>query len=467
MNPEPSPRNRPPVMDQPASQRPWEQLSQVVADGDALALQSYVKSLPAGEVARAISRLEQEEQETLILGLPAETAAELIEEVSDVQAVDLIERLPAAGAAAILNELDSDLQADLLGELSSPDAEAILAAMDPLEATQARQLAGYDPLTGGGLMITEYLRYGDRQRVRDVLDDMRANAEQYADYDVQYAYVVDQPGRLVGVLRLRDLLMAKADRPIAELMIHQPHTVRVEDTLDRLALFFDRHPYFGVPVIDATDRLVGVIRKSDVEEALAGRADIQSMKLQGIIGGEELRTLPLLTRSGRRFAWLAANVVLNLIAVSVIAVYEETLEAVIALAVFLPLISDMGGNAGVQAIAVSIRELSLGLLKPHEMLWVSMKEASVGLINGVGLGLLVGLVGWIWQQNLWLGLVVGTAMWLNTVVAVVIGGLMPLVLKKMNQDPALAAGPILTTITDMSGFFFVLSFATMVLSRLV
>jgi magnesium transporter len=354
-----------------------------------------------------------------------------------------------------------------LVELSDDNAAAILAAMDPEEASQARQLAGYDPETAGGLMITEYLRYDDGQVVQDVLDDLRANADEYADYDVQYAYVVTDSGSLVGVLRLRDLLLSRSRRPIAELMIRQPHAVRVEERLDHLAQFFDRHHFFGVPVVDADSRLVGVIRKSDVEEALAGRADTYSMQLQGIIGGEELRTMPLGTRAGRRLAWLAANVLLNLIAVSVIAVYEETLAAVIALAVFLPLISDMGGNAGVQAIAVSIRELSLGLLKPHELIWVAMKEASVGIINGIALGLLVGVAGWVWQQNAWLGLVVGAAMAINTVIAVIAGGMTPLVLKRFGCDPALAAGPLLTTITDMTGFFLVLSFATALLSQLV
>lgn len=456
------------IEDQDSAERPWEELREIVTVGGQDDLESFFESLPAGEAARAISRLEDEDQTKLMCSLSPETAAELIEEVSDVQAADLIERLPPDNAAAIFNELESDHQADLLVELSEENAEAILAAMDPDEASQARQLASYDPETAGGLMITEYLEYSDGQSVQDVVDDLRANADEYAYYDVQYAYVVAaDSGALIGVLRLRDLLLAKSKRPIVELMIRQPHAVRVEDTLDDLAHFFDRHHFFGVPVVDPQNRLVGVIRKSDIEEALAGRADTYSMELQGIIGGEELRTMPLWTRSSRRLVWLAANVVLNLVAVSVIALYEETLAAVIALAVFLPLISDMGGNAGIQAIAVSIRELSLGLLKPHELLWVALKEASVGVINGVLLGLLIGLVGWIWQGNPWLGLVVGGAMSLNTVVAVVAGGMMPLVLKRFNCDPALAAGPLLTTITDMTGFFFVLSFATALLSQLV
>lgn len=468
MTPDPSTPTAPQIDEPETSVRPWEELREIVTTGEQSELEFFFKALPAGEIARAVSRLEEDEQTKLMCSLTPETAAELIEEVSDVQAADLIERLPASDAAAIFSELGSDQQADLLVELSQDNAEAILAAMDPEDASQARQLAGYDPETAGGLMITEYLRYSDGQSVQDVLDDLRSNADEYADYDVQYAYVVAaESGALVGVLRLRDLLLANSKRAVAGLMIRQPHAVRVEDTLDHLAHFFDRHHFFGVPVVDVQSRLVGVIRKSDVEEALAGRAHTYSMELQGIIGGEELRTMPLWTRASRRLVWLACNIVLNLVAVSVIAFYEETLAAVIALAVFLPLISDMGGNAGIQAIAVSIRELSLGLLKPHELLWVALKEASVGVINGILLGLMVGVAGWVWQQNPWLGLVVGGAMALNTVVAAVAGGMMPLILKRFDCDPALAAGPLLTTVTDMTGFFLALSFATALLPRLI
>lgn len=466
MSSESPPDTAPQIDAQDSPVRPWETLRDIVSAEDAVLLESFLEATPAGEIARAISRLTEDEQTRLMQWLSPEAAAEVIEGVSDAQAADLIERLPPDDAAAIFNQLESDQQADLLVELSDDNAEAILAAMDPEEASQARQLADFDPESGGGLMITEYLRYRDGQSVQDVLDDLRANAQEYADYDVQYAYVVADSSVLLGVLRLRDLLLAKGQRSIAELMIRQPHAVRVDDSLDQLAQFFDRHQFFGVPVVDSQNRLVGVIRKSDVEEALAGRADTYSMRLQGIIGGEELRTMPLWTRSGRRLVWLVANVLLNLIAVSVIAIYEDTLTAVIALAVFLPLISDMGGNAGVQAIAVSIRELSLGLLKPHELLWVTLKEASVGVINGVALGVLVGGAGWLWQQNAWLGLVVGVAMAVNTVVAAIAGGMMPLILKRFGCDPALAAGPLLTTITDMTGFLLVLSMATALLSRL-
>ena len=171
-------------------------------------------------------------------------------------------------------------------------------------------------------------------------------------------------------------------------------------------------------------------------------------------------------RSRRRLAWLSANIILNIIAASVISAYEETLAAVIAIAVFLPMVSDMSGCSGNQAVAVTMRELALGLARPSDALRVWRKEVVVGLINGVALGLLIGLVAWVWKGNPYLGLVIGIALALNTLIAVSIGGVVPLLLKRFGQDPAVASGPLLTTVTDMAGFFLVLSLATVFLPLL-
>jgi magnesium transporter len=181
---------------------------------------------------------------------------------------------------------------------------------------------------------------------------------------------------------------------------------------------------------------------------------------------EELRSMPLWRRSRGRLAWLSVNIFLNMVAASVIAMHQDTLAAVIALAVFLPIISDMSGCSGNQAVAVSMRELSLGVVRPAEILHVLWKELLVGLINGVALGSMIAAVAWLWKGNAYLGLVVGVAMALNTILAVCIGGTVPLLIKRMGKDPALASGPILTTITDLCGFMLILTLASMLLPYL-
>ncbi len=184
------------------------------------------------------------------------------------------------------------------------------------------------------------------------------------------------------------------------------------------------------------------------------------LRRQGIVSGEEIRGMPLWERAKGRLSWLSLNIVLNLMAATIISHFESTLAAAIALTAFLPIISDMSGCSGNQSVAVSIRELMLGIVNTSDVLRVWLKEISVGLINGAAVGLLLGLIAWAWKGNLVLGLVVGGALALNTLIAVSIGGVIPLILRKFGRDPAVASGPLLTTVTDMCGFFLVLSIAS-------
>lgn len=445
---------------------PWETLNDLVAEGKCSELTEFLDSLGASETARAISRLTPEQQQRLLTMLSPEDAAEVIEEIPEVQAAEMVEEMDSEQAAAIMGELDSDHLVDVLAEMDETASQAILEKMDKEEAQEARKLLEYAPDCAGGLMISEYLAFKADDTVQDVLEDLRRNREEYADYHVQYFYVVDPAGRLIGVLRIHDLLFPRRSTRLADLMIPKP--LRVVDTspLRELETFFDEHEFFGVPVVDAEDRLVGVVLPQAVEEEVNKQRTRTFLRISGIIGGEEFRTMGLLSRSGRRLSWLSMNILLNVIAASVIAIYQDTLAAAITLAVFLPMVSDMSGCSGNQAVAVSMRELSLGLVRPGELLWVLMKEMKVGILNGLVLGVMLGAIAWLWQGNPWLGLVIGGALAANTLVSVSLGGMLPLILKRLKLDPALVSSPLLTTVTDMCGFFFVLSFASAVLTKL-
>jgi magnesium transporter len=442
-------------------------LALLIESGDPAPVVSALEALDGAEQVLVVSRLSDDDRARLLGLLGPEQAAPLLEQLPEPQVFEAIEILDPEVAAQILQAMPSDRQADLIGELETADADAILESYDDEDAADVRRLAEYDDDEAGGLMVTEYLEYPAHATVAEVIEDLGLNAEEYADYDIQYAYVVDDEGRLVGVLRMRDLLLSPRSVALREVMIEAPAAVRDHDSLDDLVAFFDEHKFFGAPVVDDTGVLRGVVQRSHVEAAVAEGREDDYRRAQGIVGGEELRTMPLLLRSRRRLSWLSVNIVLNIIAASVIALHQDTLEAVIALAVFLPIISDMSGCSGNQAVAVSMRELTLGVIRPTEVLRTVIAEALLGLINGIVLGLLIGLVAFVWKGNAWLGLVVGGALMLNTIVAVCIGGSVPLLLKRMKVDPALAAGPILTTITDMCGFFIVLTFASLMLDRLV
>ena len=435
------------------------QIRSLMTSGDSARLNEFLSQIPVDDRVLLLSRLPLAEQTEILSRIDPELAADVLNTLPDPQTIELIGELSADQAAPILHNLPSEEQADIVALLESEDAEEILEKIDDLESAQIRKLMQFPPRSAGGLMSAEYLVFDEQASVQQAVDEMRANALRYSDFEVQYAYVADSQGRLVGVLRLRDLLLALGTTPLNSIMIPSPISVCVNDELLALhQLFIDRH-FVGVPVVDQEQRLVGVLHKSAVEEAWGEQNADQYLKSQGLVR-EELRTMPLWTRCRRRLAWLSINIGLNIGAATIISIYQGTLEKVIALAVFLPIISDMSGCSGNQAVAVSMRELSLGVIRPREVGYVLQKELSLGLINGLVLGLVVGMLSFLWKGNIWLGAVVGSALMANTVVAVVFGGTLPLIMRILKLDPALASGPILTTITDMCGFLIVLALAS-------
>jgi len=442
-------------------------LPELAISEDGEAIEEFLDDLDPAERTLAISRLSGQAREKLLETVDPADAAEIVESLPESQVVEAFEIMPADAAAKIVEELPSHHAADLIGELETDCAGAILDGMAPADANDIRSLAEYDDDVAGGLMIAERLAYDETTPTGDVVADLQSNAERYEDYDVQYVYVTDAAGRLKGVLYLRSLLLTPPWRTIDEIMLADPLSALDTATTEELHALFDSISYNAMPVVDAQGHLLGVLQRSALEERLAERSESDYRLTQGIVGGEELRTMPLVTRARRRLSWLSVNVVLNVIAASVIAANEETLSQVIALAVFLPILSDMSGCSGNQAVAVTMRELSLGLVRPTEIVRTALKEVSVGAINGLALGVLVGLAAWAYSSTPWLGIVVGTALFLNTILAVLIGGCVPLLLKRFGVDPALASGPLLTTVTDMCGFFLVLTFASAVLPKLL
>lgn len=442
---------------------PWWALEAAVRAGDAVGLQIHLGSLLPGEVGRAISRLDRGDQERLLALLTPRRAADLLGELPHAQAAALFGGLPPAAAAAVLAQVPGADRADLLAGIDEAAAEAVLACSAPEVVESARTLSRYPADTAGGLMTAEFLAYPLDAHSADVVDDLRRRAAEYSRYRVQYAYVTSGDGAPVGVLRLRDLLLAPADARLADVMTPDPVGVSVGTPLDELRRLFDRYPFFGLPVTGEDGRLLGVVLRADVGEAVGERAERTFLVASGVLGGEELRSMPLAGRLARRLAWLAVSAGLNLLSASVVGLYQETLAAAITLAVFLPVISGMGGNSGNQSLAVSIREMSLGLVRPGDLSWVLAREIGIGVACGAALGLLLGGVALAWTGSTPVALAVGAAMALSTVAAVCLGGVLPLALQRLGVDPALASGPILTTATDACAFFLALSFAAALL----
>lgn len=426
-----------------------------------------LKTLDWEDQRWAISRLSMRRLKLLTVILGTEDAAKLLSHLAEAQAVEILEELPRPEAAAITTTLPRSLAADILRELRDEDSGEILSSIADTDTRgELQRRMAYSEGCAGSLMRGGAVTFPVAATVAEVLADLGEHAEDYSDRDVQYLYVVDEAGKLVGVLRLRDLVLSPRSKPVRDLMIPEPLTVLDTMELEELADLFTQKKFFGLPVVDAAGRLLGVVPRDAVAHETAEEQADMFLAASGIVNGEEIRSMPLGERCVKRLAWLGPNIGLNLLAASVIAANEATLREVIALAVFLPIVSDMSGCSGNQAVAVSIRELTLGILRPGDYWRVILKEAAVGMINGFVLGCLLGTIAALWKGNVTLGLVVASALMLNTILSVLLGGLVPLLLKRLKVDPALASGPILTTCTDMCGFFLVLTFASAALSKL-
>lgn len=442
-------------------------LTAAVEAEDREAALEALKSIDWEEQRWVLARLSEKELTVLTGILGAEDAARLLSHLAEAQAIEILEEIPTSEAAAILGHLPPETGGELLRELHEEDAEEILSGIEDAEdRSELEKRMAYAEVCAGSLMRGGAVTFPVEATVGEVLGDLGEHAEDYSDRDVQYLYVIDSRRRLVGVLRLRDLVLSRRAKPVRELMIPDPLSVVDTMELNELAELFEQKKFLGLPVVDRRGRLLGVVPRASVDRETADEQADMFLQSSGIVNGEEIRNMPLRERCIKRLAWLGPNIGLNLVAASVIAANEATLREVIALAVFLPIVSDMSGCSGNQAVAVSIRELTLGLMRPTDYWRVVIKEGAVGMINGTVLGCLLGTIAALWKGNVTLGLVVASALMLNTVISVLLGGLVPLFLKKRKIDPALASGPILTTCTDMCGFFLVLTIASSVLDKL-
>lgn len=441
----------------------WEQLQTLIQLGNVQQIEAWLQDLSASDKTRILDRLDEDLATRLLQLISAESAAELVEDLPEEQAAGLIDDLAPGDAAAILDELDSDDQADVLSHLKVGEAEKILSRMDPEEAHDARQLLQFDENCAGGMMVTEYFGFCESMTVHQVRQELSDNHEKYAHYQVMYLYTIDEQKRLTGVIRVREVLLARPHTKLSELAVREPISLPAQASLDDLARAFDTHEYSAIPVVDSQGLLLGAVKRRSVLEAVDELADRRLLSFSGILGGEEVRSMPLASRTGRRLPWLCINIALNILSASIIALFQETLNEVIVLAVFLPIISDMSGCSGNQAVAVSIRELAHGLLMPREVVRVVVKEAQIGLCNGLLLGIMIGSFAAVWKQDPVLGLVIGGAFSVNCLFAVCLGGCIPMILQQVKVDPALASSPLLTTLTDMVGFLLVLGSASLYL----
>lgn len=429
---------------------------------DATMIRRLMATLEPTDAALVVARLKDEQQIRLFELLKSDQAAEIVERMLEQDQAAVVAGLRPEVASDIIEKMDSDDAADVLGDISLAKRNAIYAEMKPDQADKTRMLVAYDEDTAGGIMATEFIALRETLTVKKAMNLLRRKYSRLGDERATYVYTIDRQGTLTGVLQLRHLVTHQPTDTIDKIKVTDVKYVTTNIDKYEVAQLFRQFKYLALPVVDATHKLVGVITADDVVDIITQITTEEMMKIQGV-STDESRQQPVLTMARRRVSWLSINILLNVIAASVIAFYTDTLKAVIALAAFLPIISDMSGVSGMQAVAVSIRDLALKRTSPKEIWKVLWKESRIGLLNGLILGLEIGIVAYLWKGLPVLGAVVAVSLWFNTILAVCLGSSLPLLLKRFNLDPAIASGPILTTVTDLMGFVIVLTLATKLL----
>lgn len=410
------------------------------------------------DIAAQIQYLNTDALRKICRNLPDELTAEVIAELPRERQIDLFEAMRVNRLSGIINEMFTDDVADVLGELSTERLRLILTALPAEEATRLAQLLGYPEDSAGGIMQTEFLAVKETMTIREAREWIRRDEESHIE-GAYYVYVVDSIGRLTGVLRMRDLLFRPEHLPVSEVMVKEVRCVSIHADQEKIASLVQNYHYVAVPVVDDFGKLVGVVTNDDVIDVIQEEATEDMQRLAGLSGEDGINSL-WHESVKRRLPWLYINLIMAFAAAAVVSLYESTITEFAVLAVFLPVIAGLGGNTGMQVLTIMVRAMALGEVQQNFQIRLLRKELLAGLINGLAIGLGVSLICWIWKGNLLLGLVILVAMVVNMICAAAAGVLVPLGLRALKIDPALASSIIVTTIVDVFGFFCFLSLAT-------
>lgn len=446
-------------------------LRELLDGGDPAEIAERIRRLPPERVAELMAalhpadsaevfeELEVEQQREVIEELEPGDAAEVLSYLDEEDAAEAVAELSAEEIAEILDEMEPDDAADILGELPDEQARAALADME--DPGEVAELLTYEEESAGSLMTSHVVSLRATASVGQALALLRQL--QLDEEIAYYLFVTDDDGRLVGVVSLRQLVTADLATPIAQIMSEDVISVPAEADQEAAAQTLARYGLLVLPTVDEGGRLVGVITADDVIDVIQEEATEDIYRLGGL-SSEESFDQSVLTTSRQRLTWLAVNLPTALLAGAVVGLFEGTVQRAAMLAIFIPIIAGMGGNAGIQTLTLIVRSIALGEISLRDSWRTLGRELLVGLVNGLCFGALVGLIAWIWQGLPILGLIAAAAMLANMVAAAVAGTIVPLLLRRVGADPALASGVIVTTFTDVTGNMTFLGLATLLIS---
>ncbi|MHB2265189.1 magnesium transporter [Aliihoeflea sp. PC F10.4] len=431
-------------------------VSEAVEAGDDTALKAELSGLHQSEIGDLLEALDADDRRNLVILMGDEFDFTALTEVDEAIRLDIVEQLPNAQIAQAVQELDSDDAVYILEDLDPEDQDEILAQLPFTERIRLRRSLDYPEETAGRRMQTEFVAVPPFWTVGQTIDYMREDKNLPDSF--HQIFVVDPTFRLVGAVDLDRILRSQRTVRIEDVMHETRHAIPATMDQEEAAQEFEQYDLLSAAVVDENERLVGVLTIDDVVDVIQEEAEEDLLRMGGV-GDEELSDT-VMTTSRLRVPWLLVNLVMAFLAASVIGLFDATIQEIVALAILMPIVAGMGGNAASQTMTVTVRALAARDLDIYNAGRIIRREMGVGLINGVLFAILIGCVAGFWFSNIDLGGVIAAAILINLFVAALAGILLPLVLDKFGADPAVASPVFVTTTTDVVGFFAFLGLAT-------
>lgn len=434
------------------------ELYEALESGASKQIKRLLNGLQAAEIAHLLESSPPQARRVLWHWVDRDREGDVLQELSeDIQAA-FLRHMDTQEVVEITEGMDADDLADILQQLPDRVIKEVLAAMSAQDRQRVECVLSYDEDTAGGLMDTDTITVRPRFTLDVVLRYLRRHDDIPAATDS--LYVVNRNDEFLGTLPISKLLTSDTTVTVKEIMHTEDVSIHVYMPDSEVASLFERHNWVSAPVVDDQGKLLGRITIDDVVDVIREDADHSLMSLAGL-DEEEDTFAPVMRTTPRRAIWLGVNLLTAITASAVINIFQETLDKVVALAILMPIVASMGGVAGNQTLTVMIRGMALGQVGRNNIRWLLSKEFRVGLINGLLWAFVMGAVVSAWFNDIILALIIAAAMVINLLTAAVAGALLPVLLKRINIDPALAGGVALTTVTDVVGFFAFLGLATL------
>ncbi|MBW2595458.1 MAG: magnesium transporter [Deltaproteobacteria bacterium] len=419
--------------------------------------------LHPADIADLIDNLKEQEKLRLFSLLDVEKASDVITELSDISREQILEGISDKKLAEIIDEMDSDDAADVIAEMSEDQAKAVLDEIEPEESEDLKELLKYEEDTAGGIMQSELVSVQAEGTINDALHAVVQASDEIEN--VYNVFVVDSDEKLVGTIPLQKLITSGRTSPVIEAVDKAIPNVNVDVDQEEVARMFEKYDLVDLPVVDNEGHLLGRITVDDIVDVIEEETSEDIYRIAGLDEDDNIFNEPVQSVK-KRLPWLYLNLLTALASVLVISFFENTIQMVIALAVFMPVVAAIGGNAGSQTLTLIVRGMALGEVTFENSKKAFYNQITVGIVNGLAVGVVIGVIAYLWKGMPVLGLVLGLAMIINVFVGTLIGTLIPLSLKWLKADPALGSHIFVTAFTDAFGFFSFLGLATIFLKLL-